>query len=267
MSKIEEALARFRAEQGNAGTTVTRQAPDERVPSRQGQGEIARMDPVRRWTRDELEAKGLIDFTSSDRRVVNAFRQLRTALLQRAAPPNFVMAVTGVSVKSGTSFVARNLAAAFALDPTKTALLVDCNLMATDSPQLALEADPDGLVDYLMSRDMDVEDIIHSTGLPRLRVVPSGRHNVFGDELFTTPRLHELLAQFRQRYPDRFILLDTPPIAENADSRILAELCDYVLLVIPYGRVSEAQVNEALDTIGPERIIGAVFDDDPVWPY
>lgn len=268
MSKIEDALRKFREEQAQS---LARQSGSESnakaIPTRRGQGDIARLEPTERWSTEALEARRLIDFSRADRRVSNAFRQLRTALLQRTANANFILAVTGVSPKSGASFVARNLSAAFALDPTKTAVLVDCNLAASGLPPLTVDDGVPGLADFLLDEDVEVEHIIHPTGLPRLRVIPSGRNGHRADELFTTPRVETLLSQLRQRYIDRFTLLDIPPITESADAGILTQLCDYVLLVIPYGRVSGGQVSDAIDAIGEKRLIGTVFDNEPVWPY
>ncbi|KAB7619238.1 hypothetical protein, partial [Alkalilimnicola sp. S0819] len=77
----------------------------------------------------DLEERRLIDEHSSGAPVGEAFRTLRTSLLQITQGRNFSLLVSSVCVDGGASFVARNLAASFAMDPGKTALLLYCNLL------------------------------------------------------------------------------------------------------------------------------------------
>ena len=65
----------------------------------------------------------------------------------------------------------------------------------------------------------------------------------------------------KTRYPDRYLILDAPPIGVSAEARILTELSDLVVLVVPYGRVNEAQVAAAVDTIGEDRLAGIIFNN------
>ena len=66
------------------------------------------------------------------RDVLNSFRDLRTRLLQRAKGENFVLLVSSLSHGGGSSFVAMNIAACFALDEQKTAIYIDCNFENLD---------------------------------------------------------------------------------------------------------------------------------------
>jgi Mrp family chromosome partitioning ATPase len=68
------------------------------------------------------------------------------------------------------------------------------------------------------------------------------------------------------RYDDRYIFMDAAPITESADTRILVELCDFVLLVVPYGRVTKNRIQEAADAIGKDKLLGIVFNDVPRMP-
>ncbi len=261
LTKIEEALRKLQAQSGEPGEVSTVTEPRPAV--RRGSADIGRMRTPETWSPAQLEKRGLLDFFGPERHAANAFRQLRTSLVHRAAESNFVVAVAGVRQGSGTSFVARNLAAAFALDPTKTAVLVDCEQGDRSNSHLATGTGVRGLTDYLRHEDMNVEHLIQPTGVPRMRVIPAGTLAQGAGELYTTPRMQELLAQLRQRYPDRFTVLDVPPVIDNADGRILSELCDYTLLVVPYAGASEARVGRAMDTIGADRLIGTVVNNDP----
>ncbi len=78
------------------------------------------------------------------------FREIRTRLLALGGATNFVTMVVPVSHRSGGSFVARNLAAAFAFDETKTSLLIDCNLRyPSQHTALGVKPTEGGLIDTI----------------------------------------------------------------------------------------------------------------------
>jgi len=258
MSTIEEALRRLRD-----SPDAPASGPAARRPGSGSGGDIARMKNPPAWPLSETEARGIVDFTSARQRAGHAFRQLRTTLLQRTGGGNFILGITGVAQQAGTSFLARNLAAAFALDPTKTALLIDCSLVDRTTTSLAMSPDGPGLVDYLCDDTITIESIIRPSGIPRLRVIPAGSAGEVTGELYTGPRLRALFEQLKRRYTDRYVLLDLPPVVENADARILAERCDWTLLVIPYGRVAEPRIEQAMDSLDQARLVGVVLNNDP----
>lgn len=265
MSKIEQAVAQLKKRDGDGAsrTAVARSRRQRTLTGTQGTSTIARMYNPPAWAPRELRSRGLVDFHTSEHKAVNAFRQMRTGLVQSAATPNFVAAITGVVHGSGASFVARNLAAAFAYDATKTAVCIDCELRHRTVSGLAHGAAYPGLVEYLHDDGVSIEEIIHATGIPGLRVVPAGEAGLLSaHEPFTSPRLQDVFEHMKARYPDRFILVDIPPIAENADARIVAQACDFTLLVVPYGRTSQGHIRSALQVANQCGPVGVVFNDD-----
>ncbi len=194
---------------------------------------------------------------------VRAFRELRTKILQKTHGANCTIMVTAVTNQGGCSFVAMNLSAAFAFDAGKTALLIDCNFRSPSAQNLFTSAKIRGLTDYLEHPEMDVADIIHAVGIERLRVIPSGGQREFPAEYFTSARMRGFLDEVSRRYEERFIILDAPPMTETADARILADLCDYVVLVAPYGKVTENQVSACAKAIGDKKLLGVVLNNEP----
>ena len=98
----------------------------------------------------QLEQRRLIHREDSVRRQSDAFREIRTRLLELGGSQNFITLVASVSPHSGGSFVARNLAAAFAFDEAKTSLLIDCNLRYPNQHKaLGVEPERGGLIEYL----------------------------------------------------------------------------------------------------------------------
>ncbi len=280
MSKIEKALKKARAQENGKSAGVAIKTSDQDLlnvsvatPVMSTSTElmvyphdIARM--VEPWQLSEADrAEGRIIFPEmEDHAVIDAFRTIRTKILQQAGPGKRVILVTSMAGKSGGSFVAMNLAVAFTLDEKKTALLVDCNLRKGGSQTLVPSEANYGLTDYLESDDIQVEQIIHPVGIPRLRLVPAGRRSDMPTENLGSSKMKSLLAELRERYQDRYIILDTSSITNAADARVLQEMADIVLLVVPYGKTTEIQIWNAAKAIEPTKFFGVVFNDEPQLP-
>jgi exopolysaccharide/PEP-CTERM locus tyrosine autokinase len=231
-------------------------AVDRYVISKQ----IVKMQEPRRLTSDDLDERRIIYPESTNRPLINRFRHLRTKLLELSGGNNFTLVVSGASEGAGSSFIALNLAAAFAFDQAKTALIIDCNLRnPIIHSQLDLGAET-GLTDFLENSDYDIGRIIYPTGIPRLRLVPAGSRRENASEFFTSFRMKQFLQAIRRRYPDRFIVLDTAPISESPDARILGELCDYSMLVVPHGKITAAACDQAAQAFDPKKFVGAVIN-------
>ena len=224
-------------------------------------GQIEKMGEVSRLTNDDLNARRLIYPGMTQREILNTFREVRTRLLQLSGGENFITIVTSVCAEGGGSFISKNLATAFALAENKTALIIDCNLYEPAVGDL-LTIEPDyGLTDYLQNEDLNVEDIIYSSGIPRLRIIPVGQYREASVESFTTRRMQDFLVEVKKRYPDRYIILDVAPVGVSADARILLDYCDNALLVVPSGKVNRTQVLSSIDAIGQSKLAGVIFND------
>ena len=212
----------------------------------------------------QLEHRRLIHRDESVRRQSDAFREVRTRLLGLADGQNFVALMVAVSPGSGSSFVARNLAAAFAFDETKTSLLIDCNLRYPGQHK-ALGVDPasGGLIDFLDAPDRGIEPMIYQTGVPRMRLIPTGKARENGAEYFSSAPMRTALDELRNRYPDRYIFLDGPAVEGSPDARILSDLADFVVVVAGYGRDTPKAISQATAGFDPGKLAGVVFNHAP----
>lgn len=227
-------------------------------------GSIARMREPRMMTPRELEQARLIHRESSSRRVADSFREIRTRLLHLGGGENFVTLVVPVSAGSGASFVARNLAAAFALDEAKTALLMDCNIRAPSQDKaLGVEASSGGLIDYLEEPDRNLQGALYATGIRRLRLIPAGQSRESSAEYVSSFRMRALVVALRSRYQDRYIIIDGPALIGSPDARILSELADFVVIVAGYGRDSAVSIDQAAASLDSKKIAGVVFNTPP----
>lgn len=213
----------------------------------------------------QLAERSIIPYMDgANRQLVDSFRDLRTRLLA-ISNDNFITLVVPVSEGCGGSFVARNLALAVTFDQARTALLIDCNLRHP-SQHVAMKVDTSrgGLLNYLEDPDADVETMLYSTGIPRLKLIPAGRSS-YGDmeaEHFSSFRMRLLLDSLRSSYADRYIFLDSPPALGAPDARMLSDLADVVILVAGYGRNTPADIATAAGNFDPRKFAGVVFNEN-----
>jgi Mrp family chromosome partitioning ATPase len=218
-------------------------------------------------TAEELRERGIIHPRHTEEPAVQVFRELRTKIVQQSQGQNAVILVTAVSKGNGGSFVARNLGAAFAFDSAKTALLIDCNFRSPSVHRLVPDASMPGLADYFEDPEIDVSKIIQPVGIARFRAIAVGGLGEIPAEHFVSIKMRRLMDSLRERYRDRFIILDGPPMSEVADVRILSELSDYVLVVARHGHATNAQIESGLSAISNKKLLGIVFNDEPRIPW
>ena len=194
----------------------------------------------------------------------DAFRQIRTQLLSLSGERNFVTLVVPVSSGSGGSYVARNLAAAFAFDEAKSALLIDCNLLHP-SQHLAFGMAPGsgGLIDHLEQPSLGIDRISYGTGISRLRIIPAGNPGEYHREYFMSDQMRAIIESLRCPLTDRYVFLDGPAVNGSPDARILSDLADYVVLVAGCGRDTPDAVQRALGAFDPAKVAGIVFNELP----
>ena len=211
-----------------------------------------------------LEDRRLIHRHDSSRAQADAFRDLRTRLLTLGGRHNFVTLVVPAGNGCGGSFVARNLALAFAFDEIKSALLVDCDtLHPIQHTAMGVNPVNGGLMDYLRDPTTELQQIQYPTGIPRMRLIPNGgRHEISG-EYFTSPRARTMIDSLCGSNPDRYIILDGPSVLNSPDARILSDLADLVVLVAGYGKVTIKDIEQAAANFDPAKLAGVVFNDLP----
>ena len=245
-------------------TPVTDEREIANLPQAEPGRAIARMAEPRALVPQQLEQRRLIHREAGGRTQSDTFREIRTRLLGMAGEGNFITLVVAVSPRSGASFVARNLAAAFAFDEARTSLLIDCNLRYPEQHKaLGVTPSAGGLIDFLEHPAQGIRSRIYPTGVPRMRLIPVGGARENSGEYFSSFRMRSLLESLRNRYPDRYLFLDGPAIKGSPDARILSDLADFVVVVAGYGRDTPTAISQAAAHFEPEKLAGVVFNKAP----
>jgi len=188
------------------------------------------------------------------------FRTLRTRILHPASgPPPRSLLITSTTPAEGKSFVCANLGISIAQGVEQYALMVDCDLRRPTLGQLFGLPCDHGLSDHL-ARGVDLASLIQKTEVRKLSIIPAGHPPDNPSELLDSDRMTGLVDELVARYHDRLILLDSPPLQAAAETAILAQQVDGVVLVVRWGAGRREYIKTLIDIVGKEKIVGVVFN-------
>ncbi len=189
-----------------------------------------------------------------------SFRTLRSRILHPASGvvPKSLL-ITSAVPGEGKSFVCANLGVVLAQGIDHYCLMVDCDLRKPSLHRLFGLPLHQGLVNYLRDAD-DLTAMIMSAGVDTLSLLPAGPPPVNPAELLGSERMARLVEELKNRYDDRIILLDSPPMQAASETAVLARQVDGVILVVRWGGSRREHLHKLVELIGPERIVGVVFN-------
>lgn len=197
------------------------------------------------------------------------FKILKTNILfpSKGVPPRSIM-VTSAVPGEGKSFVTANLAISIAQGIEEHVLLIDCDMRR---PTIHTKFGIPGIIglNEHLTKNIPLPALLEKTVVDKLSILPVGGLPKNPTELLSSVHMKKLLDEVKQRYSDRFILIDSPPPQLTAETSALAKRVDGVLLVIKAEKTPRKLVNELIEQIGKEKIIGVVLNwyDIPFTKY
>lgn len=159
----------------------------------------------------------------------------------------------------GCTSLAANLAVALADGGLRT-LLIDADLRRPAIHTLIRPSrEVPGLAQCLASDAVKFGDAIQFDALPNLSILYSGGRSERPQDLLSTPRFHELIDTCLREFD--VTIVDTPPSNASADSRRIATVVGYSLLVVGRDKsfVSDVKILTDELTADGSIIIGSVL--------
>ncbi len=192
--------------------------------------------------------------------IAEAFRTLRTNI--RFARPDMRrgrLLVTSAQPGEGKSLVSSNLAVAIAQEG-RTAIIVDADLRRPTLHRFFGLPNRLGLTSLIMDESLSVDDALHETDVPGLRVITSGPLPPNPLDMLASQRAQDLLSILRDRCD--MLILDSPPVLSVTDAMLLASHADAALLVTSARSTRRDLVLKAYETLKRSNIdiIGAVLN-------
>ena len=205
---------------------------------------------------ERLSADGYITPQALRSRLSEEFRVIKRPLLinargKSAAPvlnANRIM-VTSALPGEGKTFVSLNLAMSLVAEVDTQVLLVDADASRPALGQRLRLAPSKGLLDLLADPNLSLDDVVLSTNVDGLSIIPAGKPHSHATELLASEGMTRLVNRLASDDPRRIVLFDTPPLLAASESRVLASHMGQVIFVISADDTPRGAVSEALATI------------------
>jgi capsular exopolysaccharide synthesis family protein len=217
----------------------------------------ARLVPI---DREMLSERRVIlpDETSA---AAHAYRMLRTQILRQARVHKLKMiGIVSAVDGEGKTLTAVNLALSLAAEPNQTVLLVDLDLRQPGVAQLLWLGAEQGLDSWFEGEAKLADLFVGFEGVERFRVLPTLKPVAGSSELLASANTHALLAELKDRYENRLIIVDLPPVLLADDFLTIAPHLDCVLLVVSEGRSRREDVSRMKELLGGVRVLGTVLN-------
>jgi protein-tyrosine kinase len=191
----------------------------------------------------------------------DVYRILRTQVLQIMNKSDFrTLAVTSPHYGDGKTTTSLNLAVSIALDLKQTVLLVDLDLRKPSLDQFLGLENMRGLTDHVVD-DVPLQDCLARLPFERLSVLPVGRAMDNSSEILGSPKMAALAEELKDRYRDRFIIYDMPPVLAQDDSIAFLPHVEAALLVVRDGVTKIDDLKTCLTRLSNANVIGTVLNN------
>lgn len=260
MSRIEEAIERamkLRGERQRTAPEHTGAPADETGGHAQKAAQEGR--PAVEVRCDSPYIVALNDQRSQ---IAEEYRKLRStvlALTNRGEKFLNTLMITSTVGAEGKSITALNLAITLSRDYDYTALLIDADLRKP-SLHKYMNIEPGIGITDCIAGEAELADAIVRTDIGKLSFLPAGRQVENPVELLSSQKMKDLIAQTKNRYADRYIIIDTPPILPFAETRSLSAMVDGVIFVVKERTAASGDISEALGVLKGCNILGIVYN-------
>jgi exopolysaccharide/PEP-CTERM locus tyrosine autokinase len=199
---------------------------------------------------------------STNNPAAEEYRKLKSLVLRLTKREKFLntLLITSAGSNEGKTLTALNLAIVLAQEYDHSVLLVDADLRRP-SVHRYLGIHPEAGLAQCLQDNVPVSRALVKTGLGRLVVLPAGNAVADPVELLSSSRMKDIIRELKHRYPDRYVIIDTPPAAPFADAQVLGQVVDGVLFVVREGIARTNDIREGLSTLKDANLLGVVFND------
>jgi exopolysaccharide/PEP-CTERM locus tyrosine autokinase len=210
---------------------------------------------------------GMVTAAGGRTSLLEDFRIIKRPLLQRAfaeraagdKPGNLIM-LTSSLPGEGKTYCAINLAMSIAMELDHTVLLVDADVARPSVLRtLGLPAQR-GLMDLLTDDKLDMAEVMLRTNVDTLSILPAGTSTARATELLASSTMSSLVHEIANRYPDRIVIFDSPPLLLTSEARVLASHMGQIVMVVEAQTTTQHAVKEALHQLEGFNNVNLIYN-------
>jgi len=216
---------------------------------------------AREYIKERRYSEKLVALLAPDSVNAEVFRIIRAVILHdKNRPAPKAIMVTSVLPGEGKTFVASNLAVSFAMGMNEKVLLIDADLRRPSIHKMFGYANEYGLSEHLEGKK-GIPELLIKTKIEKLTLLLSGNLPPNPAELLSSKKMEDFIKETKDRYQDRFIIIDVTPSRLTAEANVIANHVDGIILVVMNGKAPRAFLQQTVENLGREKILGIVFND------
>jgi protein-tyrosine kinase len=261
MEKIKQALERARTSQTSSDGGADKRSQHEHHKYISGQMPDIVYTETKTVALDKLalrEKRVIFDRTSDG--ISDQYKLLRTQVVQKMKVNGWnALAITSPTEGCGKTLTAINLSISLARDVNHSVLLVDMDLRRPSIHSYFYSQEEPGISDYL-EKHQKLNEILFNPNLERLVILPGNKPIENSSEMLSSPAVVQLVTELKNRYPNRIVIFDMPPLLSCDDMLAFAPFIDAVMLVVEEGNTSKEDLKRSYELIGNTNVLGIVLN-------
>lgn len=191
---------------------------------------------------------------------LDAYKMLRTNVLRAMKANQWTsLAITSSRPGEGKTLTAINLAISMAMEVNHTVLLVDFDLRKPTVHRYFDYVPANGISEYI-TENIPLESILFNPSVERLVVLPGNKSFTNSSEMLSLPKVVDLVDELKNRYPNRYVIFDLPPLMATDDALVFADYVDTFLLVIGDGETSRDELERVREIMSRTNLLGTVLN-------
>lgn len=202
---------------------------------------------------NHMRDSGMVTAAGGRTTLVEDFRIIKRPLIKRAfaarnpgdKPGNLIM-ITSSLPGEGKTYCAINLAMSIAMELDHTVLLVDADVARPSVLRVLGLPAQRGLMDLLLDDKIDMADVMLRTNVDTLSLLPAGTSNARATELLASHTMSQFVTEIANRYPDRIVIFDSPPLLLTSEAHVLASHMGQIVVVVESETTTQHAVKESL---------------------
>jgi protein-tyrosine kinase len=175
-------------------------------------------------------------------------------------PHGNLVSIASSLPSEGKTFTALNLGLSISSEMDSTVLLIDGDVIKSSLTKLIGAENKRGLIDLLEDPNCTVSDVILDTQNTKLKIIPAGTNSSHSTELLASKAMERLLTELAERYSDRIILFDSPPMLATSEATVLNHLMGQVLMVVEAGNTPVDAIKDSLSKLDSDKAIGLILN-------
>jgi len=245
-----------------APTVAKAQATPARTPTKRVELDLAHM-------RDS----GMVTAAGGRTTLVEDFRIIKRPLIKRAfaertpgdKPGNLIM-ITSSLPGEGKTYCAINLAMSIAMELDHTVLLVDADVARPSVLRVLGLPAQRGLMDILLDDKLDLADVMLRTNVDTLSILAAGTSNARATELLASQSMSTFVTEIANRYPDRIVIFDSPPLLLTSEAHVLASHMGQIVVVVESETTTQHAVKESLRQLEGLANVNLIYNKTREFP-